>query len=157
MRPWRIVVACLIGGAALSVPPARAEEKKGTWEAGFLFGNTFFSNEFRLANELQYGIRFGWYWKPSYEWEFQYRRTGSADLQDESSTLIKDETVFFSHPGLSYTTDSYSVRFLINPRNVKRRLKPYAVFGYGVMFYREDPKLEDSEKGNTKGRPVTIG
>jgi OmpA family protein/outer membrane protein with beta-barrel domain/thrombospondin type 3 repeat protein len=157
MRRWQVKVACLALAVGAFASQALAEEKKGAWEGGFLFGNTFYGNEQRLANPSQYGLRFGWYWKPSYEWEFQYRTTSSADVQENTSTLIADPTVLFNHPGLKFQTDSYGVRFLINPRNVKRRLKPYAVFGYSVITYSPDPKLVKQEKGDSKGRPVILG
>ena len=150
----RVTLALLI---ILLAVPARAEEKKGAWEAGFLFGTQFYGSELRLANESAYGVRFGWYWRAAYEWEFQYRRTGSADLQNENSTLIADPTVFFALPERTFTSDSYGVRFLINPRNVKRRFKPYAVFGYGMTTYAEDPAFQSGEKGDTSGRVVIIG
>ncbi len=157
MRRHPDIVACLAVATAMLASPARAEEKKGTWEAGFLFGNTFYTNEQRIANTSQYGLRFGWYWKPSYEWEFQFRRDSAASLQAETSTLLASQSVFFANPGRTFTADSYSIRFLINPRNVKRRLKPYAVFGYGLLIYSADPKLMDNEKGDTRGRPITLG
>ncbi|MEK7799619.1 MAG: outer membrane beta-barrel protein, partial [Acidobacteriota bacterium] len=150
----RVTLALLI---ILLAVPARAEEKKGAWEAGFLLGTQFYGSELRLANESAYGVRFGWYWRAAYEWEFQYRRTGSADLQNENSTLIAGPAVFFALPERTFTSDSYGVRFLINPRNVKRRFKPYAVFGYGMTTYAEDPAFQSGEKGDTSGRVVIIG
>jgi len=155
---FRIAIVLLII-LPFMAPSARAEEKKGAWEAGFLYGTSFFSNELRLSNEAEYGVRFGWYWRPAYEWEFQYRTTGSADLQNENSTLIANPGVFFVVPGRKFTfnADSYGVRFLINPRNVKRRFKPYAVFGYGMTKYSEDPAFGPGEKGDLSGRMITIG
>ena len=138
---------------------ARAEEKKSALEAGFFYGTSFHASELRLSNEGAYGVRVGWYWRPAYEWEFQYRQTGAADLQNENSTLIANPGVFVIIPGrkFTFTSDSYSVRFLINPRNVKRRFKPYAVFGYGLTKYSEDPAFGTGEKGDLSGRLVTIG
>lgn len=157
MRRCAVILACTVLACGLLGSPAHAEEKKGAWEAGFFYGPTFFTSEARLSNEAQYGVRVGWYWKPSYEWEFQWRTTGAASVQDENSTLIDSPIVFFNNPGLKFTTDSYSVRFLINPRNVKRRLKPYAVFGYSLITYTPDPNLPDQDKGDTRGRPIIIG
>jgi len=155
-RLARIAIALLILFTAL---PARAEEKKNAWEAGFLYGTSFNANELRLGNQAEYGLRFGWYWRPAYEWEFQIRRGASGDLQNENSTLIHDPSVFTVIPGRKFTfsSDSYSVRFLINPRNVKRRFKPYAVFGYGLTSYSEDPAFQSGEKGDLAGRLITIG
>jgi outer membrane protein OmpA-like peptidoglycan-associated protein len=152
----RACIAIALSITLLAVP-AHAEEKKGAWEAGFLYGTNLYGNELRLSNESEYGLRFGWYWRPAYEWELQFRRTGSAGLQNENSTLIADPTVFFAVPERTFTSDAYSVRFLINPRNVKRRFKPYAVFGYGMVMYSADPSLQDSEKGDERGRVITIG
>lgn len=152
----RIAIGLLLLFMAL---PARAEEKKSAWEAGFLYGTTFYANELRVANEAAYGVRFGWYWRPAYEWELQYRLTRAGDLQNENSTLIANPGVFFSVPGrkFTFTSDSYAVRFLINPRNVKRRFKPYAVFGYGITKYTEDPAFQNGERGDLAGRLITIG
>ena len=157
MRKCLNIVACLVLASAPLASPARAEETKGAWEAGFLFGNTFYTNEQRLANADQYGLRFGWYWKPSYEWEFQIRSVSAANLQNEESTLIGSPIVFFANPDRTFTSTSYAVRFMINPRNVKRRLKPYAVFGYSLLTYSPDPKLQHQENGETRGRPIVIG
>jgi OmpA family protein/outer membrane protein with beta-barrel domain/thrombospondin type 3 repeat protein len=155
-RPIPLLLS-LVLTAIVSAPAARAEEKKGAWEAGFEIGNCFFSNEQRIENATEYGVRVGWYWKPSYEWEFQYRTTSPAQLQESSSTLIKDDTVFFANPERTFTTQSYAIRFLINPRNEKRRLKPYALFGYSLLLYSADPTLPDDEKGQDRGRPFIIG
>src|SRR6267142_2591520 len=151
------LLPCLLATAGLLSSSARGEEKKGAWEAGFLFGNNFFTNEQRIANADEYGIRIGWYWKPSYEWEFQYRTTSDAKVQESSSTLIKSDVVFFANPDRTFSTDSYAFRFLINPRNERRRLKPYAVFGYSLLRYAPSPTLQHSEEGQIRGRPVILG
>src|SRR6267142_544517 len=151
------LLPCLLATAGLLTSSARGEEKKGAWEAGFLFGNNFFTNEQRIANADEYGIRIGWYWKPSYEWEFQYRTTSDAKVQESSSTLIKSDVVFFANPDRTFSTDSYAFRFLINPRNERRRLKPYAVFGYSLLRYAPSPTLQHSEEGQIRGRPVILG
>src|SRR5712691_5441752 len=151
------LLPCLLATAGLLSSSARGEEKKGAWEAGFLLGSNFFTNEQRIANADEYGIRVGWYWKPSYEWEFQYRTTSDAKLQESSSTLIKSDVVFFANPDRTFSTDSYAFRFLINPRNERRRLKPYAVFGYSLLRYAPDPTLQHSEEGQIRGRPVILG
>src|SRR6266446_448848 len=142
-----LLFAGLIGAALLLSPPsARAEEKKGSWEAGFLVGQTFYAKEQQLSDETQTGLRVGWYFRPAYELEFQYGRTGKATLQSNNSPLVDDSTVFFTtHP--TFTSDVYQLRFLINPRNERRRLKPYALFGLGEIFYNSDPKLTKSELG----------
>ncbi|HEV8703018.1 MAG TPA: thrombospondin type 3 repeat-containing protein [Candidatus Polarisedimenticolia bacterium] len=157
--PARIVIVLLVLLLLFVTFPARAEEKKNAWEAGFLYGTSFYANELRLANEAEYGVRFGWYWRPAFEWEIQYRQVGAADLQNENSTLIHDPSVFFVIPGrtFTFTSANYSVRFLINPRNVKRRFKPYAVFGYGMTTFSEDPAFRSGEKGDLTGRLITIG
>ncbi len=157
LRRFIHLLPCLVAASGLLTSSARAEEKKGAWETGFLFGNSFFTNEQRIANADEYGIRLGWYWKPSYEWEFQYRTTSGAKLQDASSTLIRSDLVFFADPDRTFSTDSYGFRFLINPRNEKRRLKPYALFGYSLLRYSPSPALQKSEEGNPKGRPIVLG
>ncbi len=151
------LLPCLLATAGLLTSSVRGEEKKGAWEAGLLFGNSFFTNEQRIGNADEYGIRIGWYWKPSYEWEFQYRTTSGAKLQESSSTLIKSDVIFFANPDRTFSTDSYGFRFLINPRNERRRLKPYAVFGYSLLRYTPSPALPRSDEGQLKGRPVILG
>src|SRR2546425_510180 len=156
-RPAVPVVASALLTFMLLAPPALAEEKKGTWETGFLFGSVFYSKELGIANVDEYGVRLGWYWRPAYEWEFQFRRAASAALNHENSTLLSDPTVFFAKPSRTFTSDSYDFRFVINPRNVRRRLKPYLVFGYGLVTYAADPRFAANEQGDVRGYPVTLG
>ncbi len=154
------VVALVLGALVVSgllAPPAVAEEKKGTWETSFDLGSVLFAKKLALSNVEEYGFNFGWYWKPAYEWEFQYRRTASAGLKNETSVLLNDPTVFFATPSRSFTSDSYNVRFLINPRNVRRRLKPYLVFGYGLVTYSASPGFGNNEQGNIRGYPLSLG
>ncbi len=133
------------------------EEHKNSWEFSILGGNTFYGNENRLSNENHYGVRVGWYFTPALELEVQFLQTGSADLQDESSTLISDPTVFFSNPGLTFESRSYTARLLINPRNERRRLKPFILFGAGVLSFSSDPKLARGDEGEVDAKIVTIG
>ena len=100
-RPVVRVVAPALLVSALLAAPALAEEKKGTWETGFLLGSALYSKELGIDNVNEYGLRFGWYWKPAYELELQYRTAANSHLKDENSTLLNDasfavpETVMF--------------------------------------------------------------
>jgi outer membrane protein OmpA-like peptidoglycan-associated protein len=143
-------------GAAVTIAAARAEERKNSLEAGFLYGNAFNGNELRIANEADYGVRFGWNFRPAYEVEIQYRRTASADLQDENSTLLADPTVFFGNPGRTISSSSYIGRFLINPGNERRRFKPYMGFGLGVLKYTASPTLSSAEQGDLQAKVITV-
>jgi len=156
-RPVVRVLASALLASALLALPARAEEKKGTWETGFLLGNALYAKELSLQNVGEYGVRLGWYWRPAYELEFQYRTAAGAHLKNENSTLLNDPTVFFVDPSRTFTSDAYNFRFVINPRNVRRRLKPYVVFGYGLVTYAADPQFGTNEQGNVRGYPITLG
>src|SRR5207247_10246475 len=80
-----------------------------------------------------------------------------ASLQAEVITAGGGPLVFAAQPDPTLTSTSYAVRVMINPRNVKRRLKPYAVFGYSLLTYAPDPTLQHQENGETRGRPIVIG
>ncbi len=161
MRRGRVSAALAAVGmgllaAAVTVPPARAEERKNSLEVGFLFGNTFSANELRIANELDYGVRFGWNFRPAYEVEFQYRRAASADVQNENSTLVANPSVVFLNPNRTFSAESYIARFVINPGNERRRFKPYMGFGLGVLKYTPDPGLPSAEQGDLQAKVVTV-
>src|SRR5712692_9332550 len=145
--------AGLVGAAVgLLALPASAEERKGSWEFGLFVGNTFYAKEQQLANKGHQGLRIGWNFRPSYELEFQYLTTRTSSIQDGSSTLIDNPFVFFNPaPGVftppTFTSDSFSARFLINPRNERRRLKPYMHFGLGGIQYSSKPNLSSGQIG----------
>jgi opacity protein-like surface antigen len=139
------LLALLALASALS--PARAEERKNTWEGGFFLGDTFYAKEQQLSNENHYGVRLGWNFKPAYELEFEYLRTQSSTPQEPSSTLLSGSPAFFGNPDLKFTSVSFSTRLLINPRNERRRFKPYAIVGLGGINYTSNPKLDAADQG----------
>jgi len=142
--------------ACLPAPPAFAEERKGSWEFGLLFGNNFYAKEQKLPNATDTGLRIGWNFRPAYELEIQYLRTATGDVSASDSTLISDPGVFFAESP-AFRSESYSLRFLINPRNERRRLKPYGFFGVGNVTYSSDPKLPESELGYRSSAVLAVG
>src|SRR5712692_798101 len=162
MRRCRIVPLSpslgLVGlGLLLLASPCLAEERKGSWEVGFLFGNTFYAKEQQISNEAEQGVRIGWNFKPNAELEFQFLETRAASLESPSSTLIGDPTLFFGPSPPTFTSQVYSIRFVINPKNDRRRLKPYGVFGLGRILYAADPKLTSSQDGYKADLPWVFG
>lgn len=153
--PIGFVLVTLAG--LLAAPHARAEERKGSFESGFLFGPVFYANELEIKNGEHYGFRFGWNVRPAYEVELQYLKTGDSKVTGDASTLIADPTVLPSNPGLTFSTSSYHARFLINPTNIRRRFKPYFLTGLGIQEFSSDPKLSSSEEGETQAKVVTLG
>ncbi len=141
--------------AGLQSTPASAEERKGSWEFGFLFGNNFYAKEQKLPNATDTGLRIGWNLRPAYELELQYMKTASSTISASDSTLIANPGVFFKKP--AFTSGSYSLRLLINPRNERRRLKPFLLFGLGDVIYTSDPKLPDADLGYHSSTVLTLG
>jgi outer membrane protein OmpA-like peptidoglycan-associated protein len=151
---WAVAVPLSM---VLTATPASAEERKGSWEFGFLFGNTFYSNEHRIANNSQIGLRIGYHFRPAYELEIQHLRTGDSEIQDENSVLLERPTVFFLNPDRTFSSESIHARFLINPANERRRFKPYMAFGVGILEFTPDPDLASDEEGDLQAKVVTIG
>src|SRR6266704_1238673 len=118
--------AGLVGAAVgFLTLPASAEERKGSWELGLFVGNTFYAKEQQLANKGSQGLRTGWHSRPAYEVECQDLTTPTSSIPNGTSTLIDTPFVFFSPaPGVStppsFTSVSFSARFLIYPRNERR-------------------------------------
>ena len=142
---------------ALAVSPAAAEEKKGSWEFGVFAGYTFTASELELDNVGALGVRVGYNFHSAFEVEFQFMTTGDADLQDPASTLIDRPQVFFDPPPKSFSIDTYSLRFLINPGNERRRFKPYIAFGLGTQEFTSNPTLAPGDEGVTDSTVFTIG
>ncbi|HEU4401253.1 MAG TPA: outer membrane beta-barrel protein, partial [Candidatus Polarisedimenticolia bacterium] len=149
------IAAGLIAGL-LATAPAQAEERKGSWETGFLAGNTFYAKELAIGNQPEYGWRLGYNVRPAYQVEFQFRHTASSSLEKETSTLLKSPIVFFLNPNRKFTSESYIVRFIINPGNEKRRFKPYLGFGLGLLKFTPSPTLSSTEQGDVSARVITL-
>ncbi|MGH9748804.1 MAG: OmpA family protein, partial [Candidatus Polarisedimenticolia bacterium] len=154
-----LALLALLSVTALSTGRARAEERKNSWELGFLFGGTFAADEMKIENPSHAGLRLGWNFHPSYELEVQYLHDDDVALQSDgqASTLLADPTVFFANPARTFTSDSITARLLINPRNVRRRFKPYALFGAGVQTFTANPRLTRSQTGNDTSVVVNVG
>jgi hypothetical protein len=148
-------IAALIVALA-AIAPAAAEERKHSIDVSLLYGAIFYGNEHRIGNAPEYGLRVGWNLAPAYEIEYQYRRSGDSDFQDEDSTLIANTAVFFNNPDRTWSSHAHSVRFLINPANERRRFKPYLGFGLGITKFTPDPELDDDEEGDTSAKLVTL-
>ena len=63
--------ALLLTAVLAAALPARADERKGSFEFGFYGGNTFYAKEQQLSNEIEKGLRIGWNFKPSFEVELE--------------------------------------------------------------------------------------
>ncbi|HXH29127.1 MAG TPA: thrombospondin type 3 repeat-containing protein, partial [Candidatus Polarisedimenticolia bacterium] len=153
------LVAILLGVMlpALAPSTARAEERKGSWEAGGFFGTTFYAKELALPNPTHYGLRVGWNFRPAYELELQYLRNNDETLKSGDSTLITFPGVFTTNPRRKFGSDSLTLRFLINPTNERRRFKPYMLFGSGIVSFSSNPKLASVDEGVTRAIVVSVG
>jgi hypothetical protein len=143
--------------AVAAAAPVRAEERKHSWEVGGYAGYTIFGNELEIDNGLDYGLRAGWYLAPTYELELQYYKSDGSGVQKPDSTLMTDESVLAAHPNLDWTATAYTLRFIVNPRNDRRRFKPYAQFGGGMMNWTPNTSLTDAEKGDTDSWLFSLG
>jgi hypothetical protein len=143
--------------AVAAAAPVRAEERKHSWELGGYAGATIFGHELELDNQFDYGLRAGWYLSPPYEIELQFYRSSSAQIQDGSSTLISDSAVLAENPNRDWSATAYTARFIINPRNDRRRFKPYAQFGLGIMNWSESPSLAKNFQGDTSAGLFSLG
>jgi len=142
---------------ALPSGALRAEERKHSWELGGFVGATIFGHELQLDNSADYGLRVGWYLSPPYEIEFQYYKSASTTLTDGDSTLITDESVFLDNRNRDWTATAWTARFTINPRNDRRRFKPYAQFGLGQLSWAPSPALVSSQEGDTDAWVISLG
>ena len=150
-------VGALLAAALLSSPVARAEERKNSFEAGFYLGYTILGNEYQLDNAADKGLRFGWNLAPPYELELQYYKTSGSKINDSGSTLIANDAIFLDNKNRDWTATAYTVRFIINPRNERRRLKPYMVLGGGTMSWSPSPSLDASEEGDLDSWIFSVG
>ncbi len=138
--------------------PVAAEERKGSWELGLFTGVTAYADEFQLTNELDYGVRFGYNFQPSFEIEFQAVGTGWASMREPDSTLLTGLVPYLADTDRQFRSLAYTGRFLINPRNERRRLKPYVAFGAGVIDFTPSPELDEADEGGgIHAKLVTVG
>src|SRR5262245_38093042 len=132
----RCLTAIILATLAVAMAvPALAEERKHSWELGGYLGYTKFGNEIEVENSADYGLRVGWNLAPPYEIEFQYYRSDGSTLQDSGSTLVANDAIFLLHPDRTFTANAYTMRFIVNPRNERRRFKPYMALGAGYLAW----------------------
>ncbi|HZM71340.1 MAG TPA: OmpA family protein [Candidatus Cryosericum sp.] len=150
----------VIGSLVISLllaPAASAEERKHSWEFGGYLGYTFLGNELKVDDNLHYGLRVGWYMTPVYEMEVQWTRGDQTSIGDLGSTLIANDSVFLLAPEEDWTFDSLALRFVINPHNERRRLKPFGQIGLGTLSWTSNPALVSSDQGDVDSWLVTAG
>ncbi len=151
----------LVAGLAvillIAPSPARAEERKNSIEISLYGGTTFLASELALPNETQYGARIGWNFTRTFGLELQWLHVDDNELESTDSTLINCPAPFCGDPTRTFGSDAYTLRFLINPGNERRRFKPYAVFGAGTVNYTADPDLAANDIGFEDDLVVSIG
>jgi hypothetical protein len=147
----------VIAFLCLCATPIQAEERKHSWETTVYGGYTIFGAELQTNEAADYGLRVGWYMTPTYEWEFQYYHSFSVNVNDPSSTLLANEAVLGSTPKTDWTSTAYTARFVVNPRNDRRRFKPYAALGLGLMNWGSSPTLAKADQGDTQASIFSIG
>jgi outer membrane protein OmpA-like peptidoglycan-associated protein len=153
-----LLAAMTLAAMALFSSPVRAEERKNSWELGLFTGVTAYAGEFQLTNEQHYGVRIGYNFQPSYEIEVQAVGTSSASMTEPDSTLLSGLIPYLADPERQFSSLAYTARFLINPRNERRRLKPYVAFGAGVVNFTPSPELDDADEGaGIHAKLITLG
>jgi hypothetical protein len=157
-RPARFPLAPLVAAILLLIAPdASAEERKHSWEVGAFAGYAFFGNELQMDDGLLRGLRVGWYLAPAYELEAQWARSVATNINDLGSTLIANDSVFLLDPEEDWTYEAYSLRFLVNPRNERRRLKPFGQIGLGRLDWSSRPALTSADLGDVESWLLTVG
>src|SRR5262245_11265421 len=156
-RPSIIWVVAALLAVALLPADARAEERKNSWEAGLFAGYTIYGSELEVDDGADFGLRVGWNFAPPYEIEFQYYDGRATSITDTGSTLVDNDAVFLNNPKRDWSMNAYTARFLINPRNERRRLKPYMQFGLGLLNWKSNPSLASSSEGDTDAYVFTVG
>jgi len=156
-RPWFAWSAAILLSAVFLALPAVAEERKHSWEAGVFAGYTLYGNELSVDNGMDYGLRVGWNFAPPYEVEFQYYRGSSTSIVDVPSTLVANSAIALNNPDRTWTPTAYTARFIINPRNERRRLKPYMQMGLGFLEWSPSPSLDKASIGDTDAWLFSIG
>lgn len=141
----------------LAPSPARAEERKNSFEINIYGGTTFMASELALSHTTQYGARLGWNFHPVYAIEFQWLRADDGRLESSDSTLITSPPVFFANQSRTFGYDSYTLRFLINPGNERRRFKPYFMAGLGTLNFSADPDLDPGEAAFEDDLVISVG
>jgi hypothetical protein len=152
-----IASSLLLSLFVLPGTPLNAEERKNSWEFNLFGGYTWTGSNINLAGEPAYGVRVGWNFLPAYELEFQWMTTSDMTLKGPSSILIADPDVYLSNPGRTFSLDSYTLRFLINPGNERRRFKPYILFAVGAANYTGNPELTPAELGDDNSTMFSVG
>src|SRR5262245_58333419 len=158
--PGRLPVAwpsALLLVAVLASLPAAAEERKNSWEAGLFAGYTIFGHELQVDDGGDFGLRVGWNFAPPYELELQIYRSFGTEITDTGSTLLDNDAVFLNNRNREWTATAYTARFVINPRNERRRLKPYMQFGLGMIDWKPSPSLDESDAGETDDWLFSVG
>ncbi|HET6279230.1 MAG TPA: hypothetical protein VFG08_10640, partial [Candidatus Polarisedimenticolia bacterium] len=155
----RIALPLLLFFLFLLLPAAHAsaEERKNSWEINLFGGYSWTGTDINLSGEPSYGLRVGWNFLPAFEIELQAMTTSNAVLESQESILIANPGAFLTNPGRTFTADSLCLRFLINPGNQRRRLKPYMLFGVGRIDYAAKPELQPAEVGEETSTLFSIG
>jgi len=156
-RSWFTWPVALLLSAALLSLPALAEERRHSWEAGVFAGYTIYGNELEIDDGADYGLRVGWNFAPPYEIEFQYYRGSGTNITDLGSTLVANDAIFLNEQSRTWTPTAYTARFIINPRNERRRLKPYMQMGLGFLEWSPNPSLASASIGDTEAWLFSIG
>jgi outer membrane protein OmpA-like peptidoglycan-associated protein len=153
----RLIVALAAAALVVGALPAFAEERKHSWEVGVFAGYTKFGNETEIESDFDYGLRVGWNLAPPYEIELQYYKTDGSTMQGTGSTLIANDAAFLTAKDRQYTATAYTFRFIINPRNERRRFKPYMALGAGYLNWATSPKLTSDQEGDISAVLFSIG
>lgn len=152
--PW---LAALALAALAAGGPARAEDRKDSYEVGVFAGEAKYGNELQLETGAELGLRFGWHFAPPYTLEFQYLQGTGVHINGLDSTLIANDAVFINNKGRKYSPTFYTARLLISPSNDRRRFKPYAQFGAGFVNWSASPTLASSDRGTDSATLVSLG
>jgi hypothetical protein len=155
--PLLFASLAILAAGLLTTAPASAEQRKDSWEVGVFAGYTKFGNELQLDNGFDYGLRVGWNLAPPYEVEFQYYRSEGVKIKNEGSTLVANDAVWLEDQGRTFSATAYTGRFIINPRNERRRFKPYMSLGLGYLSWGQNPKLSSGDAGDLSAFLFSIG
>jgi hypothetical protein len=151
-----LVIGSLVTSLLLA-PAVPAEERKHAWDLGGFAGYTFSGNELEVDDGLHYGLRVGWFITPVYELEGQFAKGDQTSIKELGSTLIANDAVFLLPPKEDWTFQSFALRFIINPHNERRRMKPFGQIGLGTLSWTSNPSLDSADEGDVDSWVVTAG
>jgi len=99
----------------------------------------------------------GWNFAPPYEVELQYYKGSGTNITEVGSTLVANDAIYLNQKNRTWTPTAYTARFIINPRNERRRLKPYMQMGLGLLKWSPSPSLDNAATGDTDSWLFSIG